>query len=416
MYDINTIVNSFSTLVGWKDTGLSDSDSGLYFQDAHPMLTLRAMKSIMPKDLGDKYPDYVAGTAYALNAVVRSGNNYYISLVDNNTSALDSADWGNYSLFEEYLKSITERGIKKAVTRVANEKIVGLETKNLVDRRALFDGAGRRDARNPHRDAFVGFEITPFKTEGLTLILNKIGLQMFGNTGTITLYLVHSSQPDPIALKEVEITSPSGVMQWFDLNWILPYISADIDAGGSWYIMYDESNLPDYMQSINFGRDWSREPCGTCNKGDLMLYRLMQKYATFKPFYVVMHDSPFGFTEEDLVYTYGNNYGINFQFSIVCDITQTLISEKFQFANLIQLQVAHEALRELALNPDVAVNRVQSNAERDMIMFELEGNGQGIRGLHGELEKAYKALYIDLKGLDPICMGCHNKGVRYRSI
>ena len=49
-------------------------------------------------------------------------------------------------------------------------------------------------------------------------------------------------------------------------------------------------------------------------------------------------------------------------------------------------------------------------------MFEAYGNGQGIKGLSGELEKAYKALSVDLKGLDPICMGCHNKGIHYRSI
>ena len=47
---------------------------------------------------------------------------------------------------------------------------------------------------------------------------------------------------------------------------------------------------------------------------------------------------------------------------------------------------------------------------------ELMGNGTGIRGMNGDLEKAYKALSIDTKGLDPICLGCHNKGVRYGSI
>ena len=43
-------------------------------------------------------------------------------------------------------------------------------------------------------------------------------------------------------------------------------------------------------------------------------------------------------------------------------------------------------------------------------------NGMGTRGMNGDLEKAYKALSVDTKGLDPICLGCHNKGVRYGSI
>jgi hypothetical protein len=93
-----------------------------------------------------------------------------------------------------------------------------------------------------------------------------------------------------------------------------------------------------------------------------------------------------------------------------------VIAERFQFANTIQLQVASDALREIAMNPEVAVNRTQFNAERDAIMYEVSGNGQGIKGLQGELERAFKALSVDTKGLDPICMGCHNKGVKFGSI
>ena len=102
--------------------------------------------------------------------------------------------------------------------------------------------------------------------------------------------------------------------------------------------------------------------------------------------------------------------------TMACDLTGAVLMEKAQFANVIQLQVATEALRTLALNPEVSVNRVQSNAERQGILFELVGDGQGIRGLNGDLEKAYKALSIDTKGFDPICLGCHNKGIRYGSI
>ena len=59
MYRLNDIVSSFSSLVGWKDTELSASESGLYFQEAHPLLTLRALRGVMPKDLLSKYPEYL---------------------------------------------------------------------------------------------------------------------------------------------------------------------------------------------------------------------------------------------------------------------------------------------------------------------------------------------------------------------
>lgn len=417
MYRLNDLVSSFSNLVGWKDTDLSATESGLYFQEAHPLLTIRALRGIMPKDLADKYPAYDSTTEYAKGERVRSNGKVYESLKDENASPVTSTDWKEYDVLNDYLTYITERGIKKVITKFVNEKIVGMESKNLVDRRTLFDGAGSREARTENRGRLVGFEITPFRSNGITTTLNRVGLQFIGNTGTVKLYLFHSSQPEPIATKEVTISSDKGIFTWVDLGWVLPYLSDDINAGGSWYVVYNQAALPDYMESINFGRDWSREPCNTCNKGNLQLYRLMQKYLTLSPFYVVAPDWDENLWDiEDNIYTPNNNYGLNFMFTMACDITDTLIAERFQFASAIQLQVATDALREIALNPEVAVNRVQSNAERDNIMFEAYGNGQGIKGLSGELEKAYKALSVDLKGLDPICMGCHNKGIHYRSI
>jgi hypothetical protein len=420
MYRLREIIEKFSSLVGWKDTDtLSQSESGLYFQEAHPLLTLRAMRGIMPKDLLSRYPLYEMGTEYAKGVKVQSNGKCYRSLVDNNTAELtDTASWREYDLLEDYLAALTETGIKKVLARFIGEKVKGMETRNLVDRRTLFDGAGRKEGRNPNTGRLVGFEFNPIRANGITTTLNKVGMQFTGNVGTVKLYLFHSSQSEPIATKEVEYTSEKGSFMWFDLEeWVMPYVNDTINAGGSWYVVYDEASLADYMQSINFGKDWSREPCGTCNKGDIQLYRLMLKYLTISPFYVAMSDWNGELWDiEDNVYTYGNNYGLNFMVTMACDVTDAILAESFNFATAIQLQVATEALRALALNPEVAVNRVQANADRDNILFELSGNGQGIKGLNGELERAYKVLEIDTKGLDPICMGCHNKGVHYGSI
>ena len=418
MYRLSEILSSFKPLVGWKDTALSMAESGLYYQEAHPSLTLRALRGVMPKDMADNYPQYEQGRVYDKGAEVRNLGKVYTSLKGENNQPLENSTyWKEVNLFERYLDYLSERGIKKVITRFANEKIVGMESKNLVDRRALFDGSGRREARTERKGQLVGFEITPFRTQGLTLTINKVGLQMYGNTGTVKLYLFHSSQPEPIATKDVEITKSNGAFVWADLGWVMPYISEEINAGGSWYIVYHQNQLPDYMESINFGRDWNAEPCGTCNKGDLQLYRLMQKYVTFMPFYVAQPDWDGNLWDvEDNIYCGCDNYGLNFQFTIACDITETIIADRMQFATAIQLQVAADALREIALNPEVAVNRVQVNAERDNLLFEISGNGQGIKGLQGDLERAYKALSVDLKGLDPICMACRNRGVHYDSI
>ena len=416
MYRINDLIEAFSSLVGWRDSDiLTRSESGLYFEEAHPLLTKRAMKAIMPKT---RIETYDSTKTYGEGALVSVADKGYKSLVSNNTSPLSSASWKPFDLVDGYLDELTKCGIKKVLTRFISEKIVGLETKNIVDRRTLFDGAGRKEARIRNKGRLVGFEFTPLRDNGITTTIGKVGVQFVGNTGTVTLYLFHSSCSDPIATKEINYTSPNASFMWFDLNeWVMPYVSERTNAGGSWYVVYDESELAPYMESINFGRDWSREPCGTCNKGDVQLFRLMNKYITISPFYVATKNWDGKLWDIDAnQYTYGENYGLNFMVTMACDVTDTLIGEKALFAHAIQLQVASDALKALAMNPEVSVNRVQFNAERNDILFEVSGNGQGVKGLQGELDLAFKALSIDLKGLDPICLGCHNKGVRYTSI
>lgn len=418
MYRLAELVKSFSTLVGWKDTALDKSESGLYYQEANPLLTLRALRGVMPKDLADRYPAYEQGRIYDKGVKVSNAGKIYLSLKDeNNQDLANTLYWAEYDVLEDYLSAITERGIKKAIVKVVNEKIIGLESKNLVDRRVLFDGAGRKEARTPNRGNLVGFEITPIRTQGITTTLNKVGIQMYGNVGDVKLYLFHSSQPEPIATKVITINKSNGAFMWVDLDWVLPYVNDEINAGGSWYVVYNQAALPSYMESINFGRDWSREPCGTCNKGDLQLYRLMQRYVTLSPFYVAISDWDGTLWDvEDNIYTPADNYGLNMMFTMACDVTETLIAEKFQFANLIQLQVAAEALRDIATNPEVAVNRTQSNVDRNNVLFEVFGDGASVKGIQGELTRAYKAIAVDIKGLDPLCMSCKNKGIRYGAI
>ena len=243
-------------------------------------------------------------------------------------------------------------------------------------------------------------------------------MQFTGNTGLVKFYLFNSSQREPVKTWEFNYNKSNGTFVWLDLSDVyLPYVDGAIDAGGSWYLVYNQTELPDYMEAINFGRDWSREPCGTCNKGDLQLYRVMSKYVDFSPFYVLADGWDGNLWDiKNNVYTSSLNYGINLMFSVGCDVSDIMIAERMDFANVIQLQVASEALRTLALNPEVNVNRVQVNADRDNILYETDGNGQGIRGLNGELDKAYKALSFDMSGLSEVCLPCKKKGIRIMSV
>ena len=440
MIRINEICEALKNVCGWEqsydpakaiDDNLTQTESGLYFQGAHPLLTLDNMKAIMPDDWGIQYPVWDALTQWKQNKVVQYGNDtngnklFWKAKADNvgEEPTEDSLFWSKYNILSDFLERMTRNGIATAIQTFTQIKQLDKETRNLLERRTFFDGAGRIRATLQNNHKLVGFEIVPVRAMGVTAKIEKIGLQMTGGTGVVRMYLFHSSQIDPIKTFDLNFTVTNGGFQWFPLNdCYLPYISDKNNAGGAWFLCYNQDELPAGMEAINVSKDWSREPCGTCNMGSVEVWRELTKYLQVTPF---MYNAPETFAEYPelwdiayTMYTRTQNYGLNCEITIGCDLTDFIISQRQIFQTVIQRQVAAIALRTLAMNPNVRVNRNQSNATRMDILYELDGNTSGVRpgGLGYDLKKSYEALQIDTQGLDRICLACNNRGVRYRTV
>ena len=440
MIRINEICEALKNVCGWEqsydpakaiDDNLTQTESGLYFQGAHPLLTLDSMEAIMSDDWGIQYPVWDALTQWKQNKVVQYGNDtngnklFWKAKADNvgEEPTEDSLFWSKYNILSDFLERMTRNGIATAIQTFTQIKQLDKETRNLLERRTFFDGAGRIRATLQNNHKLVGFEIVPVRAMGVTAKIEKIGLQMTGGTGVVRMYLFHSSQIDPIKTFDLNFTVTNGGFQWFPLNdCYLPYISDKNNAGGAWFLCYNQDELPAGMEAINVSKDWSREPCGTCNMGSVEVWRELTKYLQVTPF---MYNAPETFAEYPelwdiayTMYTRTQNYGLNCEITIGCDLTDFIISQRQIFQTVIQRQVAAIALRTLAMNPNVRVNRNQSNATRMDILYELDGNTSGVRpgGLGYDLKKAYEALRIDTQGLDRICLSCNNRGVKYRTV
>lgn len=441
MYRIKEIQDALLHVCGWEqsynpkeaiDSDLTRSESGLMFQGAHPLLTLDTMRAIMPDDWGYQYPEWNSRETYSAGTIVQhdlNGNDdelYWESIRDNNTNEIPGESvlfWKPYNILSDVLERVTRNGIATAIQTFTQIKQLDKETRNLLERRTFFDGAGRIRATLQNTHKLVGFEIVPVRALGVTAKIEKIGLQMTGGTGIVKMYLFHSSQIDPIKTFDLEFQVKNGGFQWFTLeDCFLPYISKDNNSGGSWFLCYNQDELPQGMEAINVSKDWSREPCGTCNIGSVEVWRELTKYLQVTPF---MYNAPETFAEYpelwDIAYTmYTNtqNYGLNCEITVGCDLTDFIISQRQIFQDVIQKQVAVIALRALAMNPNVRVNRYQSNATRTDILYELDGNTSGVRpgGLGYQLKKAYEALKLDTQGLDRVCLSCNNRGVRYKAV
>ena len=433
MIRIPEIVTAFQPLVGWRqsynpaeaiDAELLQSESGLFFQDAHPLVTLNNVAAIMPDDFIFQYQEWNKDSVFPAGVKVRYEKKVYISLVENTNKQPDTNTdtWKAYNYLSDYLTQQTQSGIAQTVQTFLQIKGLLRETKDLLERRTFFDGAGRLTNLQQNQGKLVGFEINPVRSMGVTAKIERIGLQMTGATGTVRVYLFHSSQVNPIKVADLNFTKENGGFQWFTMpDWYMPYISEGNNSGGSWYLVYNQNDLPQGMQAVTATKDWSREPCMTCNPGSVAGWRELTKYLLINPFktraYETFEEYPELWDIEDNIYTNTCNYGLNVEVTVGCDLTDFIIEQRQMFATVLQRQVAANLLRTMAMNPDVRTNRNQSNVSMQGILYELDGNPQGREtGIGYELRKGYDALDLNTRDIDRICMTCRPVGVRYRTV
>lgn len=426
-------------VVGWRNgykpelklDSLTDSESGLYFQSAHPLLTLENVAATMPDDFILNYDEYNPNYYYVSTMKVRyEGKVYEATWPQSFTGHLptETQYWKQINPLTDYLREVTRDAIGQTIQQFIQQKQLRNETRTLLENRSLFDGAGRIRDFIANRHNLVGFELTAVRSMGVAIRIQAIGLQMTGATGTVRVYLFHSSQPEPLGSWDFEYNKTNGGFQWFWFDQdelTLPYFPwyNDHNTGGSFYLVYNQDELPQGMNAVQTVRDFSKEPCASCyGYRNIEQWRELTKYLQASPFQTKPTDN---FTADpqlwDIaqnVYTNTNNFGMNIMLSVECDLTPFIILQRHVFAPVIQKQVAANILRQMAMNPEVRVNRNQSNVSNMDILYELDGDPRSNRpmGLGYDLREAYKALNLDTRGLDRICLSCNNGGVKYRTI
>lgn len=422
MIRIKDIQRSLQGLVGfrneWGDNALSDmmceSESGLYFQDEHPLLTLSNLRNTAPLELNTIVQEWRADHEYSKGEIVKYTDELKYIAQRNTTEVPTTSDWEIIGDFDVYLHNKVNVSISKVVTRWMEEKKTELATKTLLDNRYLFSNAGRIGDTIEKKGRIVGIELQTPRYASVSTKISKIGLQMNGK-GKTKLYLFHNSNPNPIKTIEVERTQ-DGMMQWFAMDdIILPYVSESNDAGGVWYIVYWEDDLGE-MQAIKKDYDFAKQPCSTCNQYEYNNYEAWSKYLGVSPFYAMPSDkdSRTLWDIEDNIYTNACNYGMNLQVSVECDLTGFVVEQKKIFANAISKQFALDMLSTMYYNGNERINFTAQNGNFEKIAFDIEGDSQSRYkgGIRHELDKAIQALKIETNGIDKICLQCRKRGVR----
>ena len=436
MVRIQEIQEGLLHLIGWRQSydsndgviseALTQSESGLYYQDAHPLLTLQNLQSIAPDFSNISYPVHSSEEAYAKGVVVIVDGTHYKSLkaVPENIQITDTEYWIETNPFSEWLETKTKACITKAINRYINEKIAKGTYKTLCEKKTLFDGTGRIYDTIKNKNNLVGFEIIPIRAKGVTTKINRIGLQ-FSEPGDYTILIMHSSLMEPFYY-ETFTKQVGNNIEWFtpSQELYLPYETDEIDAGGSWYICYLQSQLPAESQAIRKSRDWSKGPCNECTRHEYETWRIWSRYIEIHPFYTneefvpVVDEQVQLWDVKNNIYDYSTNYGLNLDITVACDITDFIIEQKMMFTDYLGKSLAVDFLREFAYNPNVRTNRHSINASRPDILYEIDGDSSSMKksGMSYQLELASKAIQVSTEGMDRICLPCVNHGIKYRTV
>lgn len=436
MVRIQEIQEGLLHLIGWRQSydandgviseALTQSESGLYYQDAHPLLTLQNLQSIAPDFSNISYPVHSTEETYAKGVVVTDSDKHYKSLkaVPENIQITDTEYWIETNSFSEWLETKTKACITKAISCYVNEKVAKGTYKTLCEKKTLFDGTGRIYDTIKNKNNLVGFEIVPIRAKGVTTKINRIGLQ-FSEPGDYTILVMHSSLMEPY-YQETFTKRVGNNIEWFtpSQELYLPYETDEIDAGGSWYICYVQSQLPTGSQAIRKSRDWSKGPCNECSRHEYETWRIWSKYLEVHPFYVneelvpVVDEQIQLWDVENNLYDYSTNYGLNLDITVACDMTDFIIEQRQMFTDYLSKSLAVDFLREFAYNPNVRTNRHSINASRPDILYEIDGDSSSMKksGLSYQLELASKAIQVSTEGIDRVCLPCVNHGIKYRAV
>lgn len=433
MVRANDIQNQLLHLIGWEQNYTSElkisdtltmSESGIYFQQIHPLLTLENLSSIAPDFSSAVFEEYDSKAQYKTGDIISQAGVLYKALKNNSGKVPNTSSeyWIKTDPFSEWLEHKTKASIQKAITRFCNEKIAQGTYKSLCENKTLFDNTGRISDTIKNKNRLVGFEIIPVRAKGVTTKINKIGLQ-FTEPGDYTLYLMHSGSNTPIRTLTLSKTSKNS-MEWFSFSDLyLPYESEETDAGGSWYLCYLQSELPKNSLAVKKDKDWSKGPCKSCSRREYASWEAWSKYLEIHPFTV--SEESVDITEglimwdiENNQYTYDSNYGLNLEVTVSCDITDFIIEQRFLFQDIIAKQVAIDMLREFAYNANVRTNRHSINASRVDILYEIDGDSSSMKksGLSYQLDIAFNAIQLSTSGINRVCLPCKNNGIKYRTI
>lgn len=370
MFKSNIVVPAYKNLLGWRQfhdnsiqiaNGLTTTETGEYYQQKHPALQLDIIQTLISPNL--------PLDTYLENTVTDATNEIFNDLLQ-------------YRQLKQYGKTL-------------------LETSVLLNRYGWTQDTITNQGR------FVGMQIRTQDLTGLKAIIDEVGLQFSGEE-TFNLYLFHSSKSDPLQVVEVT-TNGNANWNWKKIDWELSSFSPQQFYGGVFIVGYYQDEIT--SNAINYTNfNWDSGVCGGCNDPHISVWRSIRKNFHVYPLYVPA--GSFGevgkmFDLEKAIYSNNQSFGMNFKFTVQCDLTNFFVQNKFVFKNLLALKVVHKILNDMKFSQQI--NAIEENIKM-MIIRDLEGDIETkLTNIPSQYNKELKAVSFNISGINAKCLGCEDQ-------
>lgn len=317
--------------------------------------------------------------------------------------------------FDAYIEKIISGSIDKMLYSVINSKKINTFVRSVIADFKLFDGRADYDNKNANTGRFCFLEIKAKNNEDLVMILKRVSFQIDTACPDLKLYLYSDNQPSQ-ALKVIPLDYAAGLsVQWFntltnaDAALNLPSLS---DDDTTYYLGYYETDLAPGAQSIKKVTDYTTGPCMTGCPGqerNAAYFKTRVQYINMKIGYVDAQNLN-GVALPDMqnaVWVDRNNFGMNIDANIICDISEFICSNKQIFIEPLALQAAIDLLNVIihSERDNIDLQKAQQGC-----LFALSGNADNFgMGLYKVYAKMIDALDVDLGGFNKACLACSKK-------
>jgi hypothetical protein len=374
MFKASLILPEYANLLGWRQhtnptefqigIPLTVSESNEFYQQKHPALRLDLIRATIPDGLN--LDDYLV------------------------TKVRDAS----IEMFNDLIQYRQLKGIGKT----------------LLSQAQLLNKYGWLNDRITNENRFVGYQIRLDAVTGLQAVINKIGFQ-FAGAESFKLYLFHSNRKEPI--REFDVVTTGGAQwNWLDVEQALATFDIEGRYEGVFVLgYYQEDIVSNAINCTDFNFD--RGECGSCNPSLGGNWRNISEHFMIYPIYVPSGSYVKGemFDLNDSFNVNNQTYGLNIRLSVICDLTEFFIDNKFAFKNLLALKVTDSILRDMKYSQEI--NFIEENIKM-MIIRDLEGDMETkMLNITTQYQKELKSVSYNISAINSKCLPCEDSVIGF---